>query len=238
MRRTIHLATVWSGPAFFALYLIAFGVIASYLPPPSPSLSATEVLQLFQDDGQRIRLGLILGMIVCTLLFPFFGAFSIQIARVEGRFPILAMMQFGAAVLLIVFFILCHMLWIAMTFRDYDAEVMRQMNDLTWLIFVMVFPTYVLQMVCIGLAAFMDADQIAFPRWYGYFCLWVGIAGSGGGIAAYFKHGPFAWNGVVGFWIPIAMFAAWLCLSVPVLLRAVEHQFAGAPAAPLKAEAR
>ena len=226
MRRTIHLTTVWSGPAFFVLYLIAFGLIAGYLPPPSPSLSSGEVLQLFQDDGQRIRLGLLLGMIFCTLLFPFFGAFSIQIARVEGRFPILAMMQFGAAVLLIVFFIICHMLWIAMTFREYDADALRQMNDLAWLIFVMVFPTYVLQMICIGVAAFMDTAQTAFPRWYGYFCLWVGICGTGGGIAVYFKDGPFAWDGLVGFWIPISMFAAWLCASVPVLLRAVDDQFA------------
>lgn len=227
MRRTIHLTSVWTGPAFFVLYLIAFGIIAGYLPPPSPSLSAAEVLQLFQDDGQRIRLGLILGMIFCTLLFPFFAAFSIQIARIEGRLPILAMMQFGAAVLLLVFFFVCHMLWIAMTFRDYDAAAMQQMNDLSWLIFVMVFPTYVLQMVCIAVAGFMDRDQIAFPRWYAYFCLWVGIAGSGGAIAVYFKSGPFAWNGVAGFWIPIVMFAVWLCLSVPVLLRAVNNQYAG-----------
>lgn len=227
MRRHIHLATVWTGPVFFVLYLIAFGLIAGYLPPPSPSLTAPEVLELFTEDGQRIRLGLLLGMIFCTLLFGFFGAFSIQIARIEGRFPILAMLQFGAAVLLIVFFFICHMLWIAMTFRPYDAAALQQMNDLSWLIFVMVFPTYVLQMICIGLAAFMDNDQIAFPRWYGYFCLWVGLAGSGGGIAVYFKSGPFAWNGAVGFWIPIVMFAVWLCLSVPVLLRAVDRQFAG-----------
>jgi len=225
VRRRINLATVWTGPLFFALYLLAFGVIAGYVPPPSPSLTPTEVVELFADDGQRIRLGLILGMIFCTLLFGFFGAFSVQIARVEGRVPVLAMLQFGAAVLLIVFFFLCHMLWIAMTFRHYDAAAMQQMNDLAWLIFVMVFPTYVLQMICIGVASFMDTAQKAFPRWYGWFCLWVGISGSGGGIAVYFTSGPFAWNGAVGFWIPIAMFAAWLCTSVPVLLRAVNSQF-------------
>jgi len=227
MHRKLHLATVWSGPAFFVLYLIAFGVIAGYLPPPSPALSAAQIQQLFDEDGQRIRLGLILGMIFCTLLFPFFGAFSMQIARIERRMPILAAMQLAAATLLIVFFFLCHMLWIAMTFRDSYGEVaMQQMNDLAWLIFVMVFPTYVLQMFCIALAVFLDdRPEPAFPRWYGYFCLWVGMAGAGGAIAVYFKQGPFAWNGIVGFWIPIAMFALWLCLSVPVLLKAVNRQF-------------
>ena len=65
---------------------------------------------LFEEHGQRIRLGLILGMIVVTLSFPFFGAISIQIARAERRFPILVAMQFGAGVVLIVFFFICHTL--------------------------------------------------------------------------------------------------------------------------------
>lgn len=233
MKRHVHLATVWSGPAFFVLYLIAFGIIAGYLPPPAPSLSTEEVVQLFDEEGGRIRLGLILGMIFATLLFPFFGAISIQIARIEGTRMVLSMLQFGAGVLLIVFFFICHMLWISMTFRDtYDDSAMRQVNDLSWLTFVMVFPTYVLQMICIATASFMDTTEKILPRWYGYFCLWVGIAGCGGAIAVYFKTGPLAWNGVIGFWIPIVMFAVWLCLSVYVLLRAVnsDEQLDAVPA--------
>ena len=45
-------------------------------------------------------------------------------------------------------------------------------------------------------------------------------------LSVYFKDGPPAWNGGIGFWIPIAMFAVWLCLSVYVLARAVSSQFA------------
>jgi hypothetical protein len=183
---------------------------------------------LFEEHGQRIRLGLILGMIVVTLSFPFFGAISIQIARAERRFPILVAMQFGAGVVLIVFFFICHTLWISMTFRNsYSESAMQQVNDVAWLTFVMVFPTYVLQMICIAVASFMeDSREATLPRWYGYFCLWVGVSGCGGAVAVYFKDGPPAWNGGIGFWIPIAMFAVWLCLSVYVLARAVSSQFA------------
>lgn len=230
MQRRIHLATVWAGPVFFVLYLIAFAFIAGYVPPPSPALTGQQVVALFDSHEQRIRLGLVLGMFFVTLLFPFFGAISIQIARVEKRFPILAAMQFGAGVLLIVFFFICHMLWISMTFRHYSESAMQQVNDLAWLTFVMVVPTYVLQMICIATASLADTSRSApLPRWYGYFCLWVGLAGCGGAVAVYFKHGPLAWNGVIGFWIPVAMFAIWICLSVYVLARAVNTQFDASP---------
>jgi len=82
----------------------------------------------------------------------------------------------------------------------------------------MVFPGYVFQMLCIGIAAFMDKDpNPVLPRWAGYLHLWVGISGMGGGIAVFFKHGPFAWNGVVGFYLPLTVFAVWLVVITGLL---------------------
>jgi hypothetical protein len=155
---------------------------------------------------------MVLGLIATSLLVPFFGVISIQIARIERRMPILAVIQFGGAVLLIVFFQLCGMLWVAATFRsELDATSVRMLNDLSWLIFVMVFPCYVLQMMCIALASFMDkSPKPLWPRWVGYLNLWVGMGGSGGAIAVFFKHGPFGWNGLVGFYIPIIAFIIWI----------------------------
>ncbi|OMC39755.1 hypothetical protein A5742_04510 [Mycolicibacterium fortuitum] len=61
--------------------------------------------------------------------------------------PLLALMQFGGAVLLVVFFKLCGMLWITATFRsELELSTTRMLNDLSWLIFVVVFPGYVLQL--------------------------------------------------------------------------------------------
>ena len=40
------------------------------------------------------------------------------------------------------------------------------LNDLSWLVFVMVFPGYVLQLSCIAIASFMDRSR-AHPQLYG-----------------------------------------------------------------------
>jgi hypothetical protein len=226
----IELACAWSGVAFFATYLVFFVGIAHWIPPQSPSWGAHRVADLYADHAIRIRVGQLGAMIASFLLFPLWAQITSYIARVErarhGGFPVLAVIQFGCAVLLQVFFVLCSMLWLAASFRaGYPADTVRVLHDLGWLIFVMVFPGYVFQMLCIGVAAFMDPDpHPAIPRWAGYLHLWVGLSGAGGGLAVFFKHGPFAWNGAVGIYLPLGVFAIWLLVITKLLHTAVMRE--------------
>jgi hypothetical protein len=225
--KRVQLAAVWAGPLFFVLYLVGFAGFARFIPPPAPALSAAQVAALITGHATQIRVGMVLGLIATTLLIPFFGVISIQIARIERRLPLLAVMQFGGAVLLVVFFQLCGMLWAAATFRfELDPAVIRMLNDLSWLIFVMVFPGYVLQLSCIALASFADRSATpVWPRWVGYLNLWIALSGTGGGIAVFFKQGPFAWNGLIGFYLPIAAFVIWIAVMTYYLHTGISRQF-------------
>jgi hypothetical protein len=225
--RRIQLASVWAGPVFFVLYLTAFAGLARFVPPLAPSWGPDKVAQVIGDHAIQIRIGMVLGLIATTLLIPFFGVISIQIARIEQRMPLMALMQFGGAVLLVVFFQLCGMLWIAATFRpELDPSTVRMLNDLSWLIFVMVFPGYILQLSCVAVASFMDRSaQPLWPRWVGYLNLWIALSGAGGGIAVFFKSGPFAWNGLVGFYIPIVAFTIWIVVMTYYMHTGISRQF-------------
>jgi hypothetical protein len=218
-RTRLQLLCVWAGPLFFVLYLIGFVGFAGFIPPPKPSLSAVDVGALYDAHRMSIRIGMLIALIASTLLFPFFTVIALQMARIERRQPVLAMMQFGGAVLLIVFFGMCSMLWIAASFRpELDIATVRALHDLSWLIFVMVFPAYSLQMACIAVAGFIDpSPRPIFPRWASYFNIWVAFAGMGGGLAVFFKTGPFAWNGLIGFYVPISVFAVWLGIMTYLL---------------------
>lgn len=225
-QRRIELLCAWSGVAFLATYLLFFAGVARWIPPMSPTHDATYVAQYFSEHATRIRVGQLGAMVCSFLLFPLWALISGYIARVErslGRFPVMAFLQFGCAVLLQVFFVLCSMIWLIATFRPgLDAHLVQLLNDAGWLIFVMVFPGYVFQMLCIAIAAFIDPDpEPVLPRWAAYLHLWVGLSGMGGGLAVFFKHGPFAWNGAVGFWLPVAVFALWLVSITTLLHRAV-----------------
>lgn len=226
MGTRIQLACVWSAPVFIVLYAISFVGISGFVPPPSPSWGAERIAELFDQHRFGIRVGQVLSLMFSTLLFPFFAVISVQIARIEKRLPVLAVVQFGAATLLIVYFQLCSMLWITATFRpELDATAVRMLNDLSWLTFVMVAPGYVLQMLCIAIASFRDTSpDPVWPRWAGYLCLWNALGGLGGAIAVFFKQGPFAWNGIIGFYIPIAAFLIWLCVMTYLMHAGIKRQ--------------
>ncbi|RHW28166.1 hypothetical protein D0Z08_04030 [Nocardioides immobilis] len=217
----IEKAAVWCGPLFLVLYLAAFVGVAEFVPPPAPSLSADEVSALFEADRMRIRAGMVLSLVFSTFLFPFFAVISVHIARIEGGRPILALVQFGGATLLVVYFQLCSMLWIVATFRaDLGAESVRMLSDFGWLAFVMVFPAYVFQLGCVAAAALIDrSPDPVWPRWAGYLNLWIAVSGAGGGLAVFFKAGPFAWNGIVGFYLPVVAFVIWLGVMTHLMLR-------------------
>lgn len=222
-RSRLELVAAWSGIAFLVTYAVFFIGVADWFPPQAPSWTTDQVAALYGDHTFRIRLGQIGCMAASFLLFPLWVTISSHLARIEnargGRLPLLAMVQLGNAILLQVFFVVASVIWLVASFRpDLDPETLRMLHDAGWLVFVLVAPGYLLQMLCIAVASFIDkSDHPVIPRWAGYFHLWVGVSGCGGTLAVFFKDGPFAWNGLVGIYIPIALFAIWLVLITKLL---------------------
>jgi hypothetical protein len=182
----------------------------------------------------RIRVGNIGALVTSTLLFPFFAVISAQIRRIEqsrpGNNPVLAPMQFGAGTLLVVYFQLCNMVWLIASYRpDLDPHLLRLLDDAAWLMFVMVFPGFVLQLLCVAIAGFMDkGDDPIWPRWAAYLNLWVALGPPFGGIAVFFTAGPFAWNGVLGFYLPVALFLLWIGVMTYLMHTGIKRQAARA----------
>jgi hypothetical protein len=233
MSTRMQLFCVWCGPAAMVLYLIFFAGVAKFVPPPSPHWTAAHVVSFYAAHRTSIRIGQVGGLVASMLFFPFFTVIAVQIARIE-RGPLLALLEWGGGLILIVWFGVCAMLWIVATFRDgLPASTVRMLNDFGWLAFVMVFPEYVVQMMAIGVAALRDkSPNPVWPRWAGYFNMWIAFSGIGGGLAVFFKHGPFAWNGLIGFWLPICMFAVWLVITTYLLHTGIRRQAAEADAVP------
>ena len=43
-----------------------------------------------------------------------------------------------------------------------------------------------------------------------YLNLWVAVTFLPGAAATFFKHGPFAWNRLFDFWLPLTTFSLWI----------------------------
>ncbi|MEQ9268677.1 hypothetical protein [Marinobacter salarius] len=225
MNRSTQILCIWSIPAFIISYTVCFVFVAGFVPPPSPTLSAAEMVTLFDENRFGIRAGLLLCMIFSILYMPWSAVVSVHMARLEGRFPVLASLQLVGAAILVVFFMLCSLIWIAAAFRpDIDPVTLVVLNDLSWLIFVMAFPEYWLQLLAIAVVFFRDTRPVPFiPRWACYFTLMVALTGAGGSLAAFFKSGPWAWDGLLGFWVPVISYLIWLIVMFPLLLRGVRQ---------------
>ena len=203
----------WSIVGFLILYLGAFAGLAGFIPPSAP-MTSTADLALFYATN---RIGILVGQILCvfavTLLFFWPIAISSQMAKIErGAFPLLSIVQYVTAAILATLFMLCNLIWIAAAYRaDIDPLTLRTLHDLGWLVFVMAYPEYIVQLICIAIVGLSDTRTTPWlPRWACWATLWVAVMGTGGGAAAFFKTGPFAWNGLIGFWLPVGFFLLWL----------------------------
>ena len=219
-------ACIWAGPAFVVLFFIGFGGLAGWVPPASPGDSAAQIARMYRDNHDMIRLGLIITSMCSALLLPFFAAISAQMSRIEGRYRVLTYLQLAAGALACLEFIFPVMIWQAAAFRvDRSDDEIRLLNDLGWLPFLGIVSTAIIQGIAIGVAILQDRrERPIFPRWSGYFNIWVISLLAPGGIIVFFQSGPFAWNGLLAWWLVLAAYFSWIMVNTALLLRAVNRQ--------------
>ncbi|MCK9283159.1 MAG: hypothetical protein M0P39_02635 [Rhodocyclaceae bacterium] len=217
---------VWSGVIFLVLFGLGWGLIARFVPPPAPALGAGEIADFYRQNTQMIRLGLVVTQISCIFLPPWVAALSVQMKRVEGSAPVLAYTQLicGLAAMLVI--LGSTLIWGTVAFRpERDPELLQLINDLGWLIFTMTFAPFSTQGIAVALAIFSDKGaEPMFPRWVAYFNLWTATIFLPTGLILFFKTGPFAWNGLIGFWLPVGEFGLWFAVMTVLMLKAIKRQ--------------
>jgi hypothetical protein len=215
----------WSIVPFVITYIIGFVVIAHFVPPTSPTMPPADLVAFYDNNRLAIQIGQLIGLIAGAFVLVWPGAVSAQMARIEkGPLPMLSLMQYGSAVVLAIFFMICSLIWSVATYRpDLSPENLRLLHDSGWLIFVMAYPEYIVQLGCIGIVGLSDTRPQPFlPRWACYATFLTAFAGIGGGFSIFVKSGPFAWDGLIGFWIPVALFLLWMVFIIlPCLLKAI-----------------
>ena len=226
MNRTIHKLCAWSGAVCLLIMLIGFVGLARFIPTPSPNMTTAETGRLFVQNATTIRWGMILSMVAATLLVPFAVSIALQMRRIEGRQPALAAIEVLLGTLFSFEFIYIIFFWQAATFRaDRAPELIQLLNDMSWIPFIGITGTLFLQVLVFGIAILLDKRQQAvFPRWLGYYNIWCAIMFLPGTFNVFFKTGPLAWNGLIAFYIPVAVFGTYLLINSIYLSRAVDTQ--------------
>jgi hypothetical protein len=231
IKRRIWQGAIWCWPVAVVGAGVAFAFVAGFVPPPAPSLSAPELAAVFDANRNGIRIGILIAMFATALMLPFFAVVSAEMKKIEGRLGLLAPIQFGGAIMLVMIFQIIGLAWLSASYRpEANPDVIRAFNDYCWFAWSTFIATYSIQYLCMAAAGFMDIRQRPiWPRWAAYLNLWVAITGAGGVLAVFFKTGPFAWNGIIGYWIPVIVFVVGMSVTTALMLRRARYE-AGQPA--------
>jgi hypothetical protein len=198
------------------------------VPPPSASLSPVEIAAFYTENSFRIKLGAMIASWVSAPMVPFSVVLAVQVARLEkGGFPVWGALCFAGGILMSMFLVFPPILWGVAAFTPERApEITHMLNELANLTLVTTDQYFIFQMLPVSYVALRypaDANT-AFPRWLGWFILWVAIAFEVGAIAFMTKTGPFAWDGLIVFWMPFTLFFIWVPLTSFVMLGAIKRQ--------------
>jgi hypothetical protein len=224
MNRTINICA-WSGQIAMVCMFAAMWPAWHILPPPPPSLPLADMAGHFRAHPTGMLVGGVLMMFAASLFFLFLGGLVACLKKMEGAFApltytVMMIIPFG-------FFPLFAMavFFIETSFRpDLADETIRLLGDLG--IFMLVIPALpgLVQFVTTGFIILRDINpQPIFPRWTGYFNIWVGVLSLPGCLVAFFKSGPFAWNGILAFWVPAVIFGILINVMFWAMRRAAKH---------------
>lgn len=198
-----------SGFIFLAFLLIGL-LIAGFIPPVSPSLSVEALAKHYSDNSVGIRLfGFLL---VCCA--PLYITFSIAIAsymrRASASFEMIAA-QIGMSILGGVTFLIAGIAFVVSGFRVEEFSLATfALNDFAWIVILLPWPSFLIQNFIIGLAIIKDPrEQTSIPQWVAYINFWIAVSFVPSTLLCFFKTGPFAWNGLLVFWLAASVFGLW-----------------------------
>jgi hypothetical protein len=224
MNITAQRLCAWCGPIMIAIWASAFIFLCGFIPPPDPAKTRAELVAQFSHNTSLIRLGLVISVFACALLVPFCAVIAAQMRRMEGVRSVLAETQLVSGGLLCVEFLIPFGIWQTALYRinEWDPQIVQMLNDMAWLMFLGIISSACIQVASLGVAILLDKRaKPVFPRWAGYFNVWVSMMWIPAGVIPFFKDGPLAWNGLFAWWVPLCVYFSWFVVMVVLLLRAI-----------------
>jgi hypothetical protein len=212
-----------SGIGFVFFYTIFFGYFGHNLPPVSAALSANDLAAFYHANGSSILFGQTLAAFFGILWVPWTAQLTVVMLRIEGKSPVLTWIQLIGGILTAWVVVFCPSIWVTCAYRtDIDANTLRALNDLGYLMFNITYMGTTLQAVAVGIVGLADkSEHPLFPRWVSWVAILAGISFIPITLDPFFKSGPWSWNGSMNFWAWFATYFVWIvtmswCMSADV----------------------
>jgi hypothetical protein len=186
------------------------------LPPLHPDWSAAQVAEYYRTKQNMILAGAICLQIGFTALMFFFMSLAVFIRKIERDNRLWTYTYLGGSVVANVQAVIVFAFFTANAMRlARPDDLVLLTNDIgTLMLMGIVAPAWI-QFGIMGFAILGDRNPTPlFPRWVGYVNLFAAAGSLPSAFVGYFMSGPFAWNGLIGFWISAAVFGIWMFVMI------------------------
>ena len=213
----------WTLPAVAVIWIAAFFLFPGFVPPMSPKASATQVATFYSDNLSRVRYSMILFNWFCVALIPILMLIVERMRHMAHRTPVMRYCVIGVAGAAPIAFLTSTVFWLIAAFRPERApDLTLLLNDLAWITFTCGVPFLIALCVFLALAiAYDEQPHPVFPRWVAQFNIVIAIVLVPAGFAGLTLSGPFAWDGVVSFWVRNIAIALWIIVMAVALRHAM-----------------
>jgi hypothetical protein len=227
LHRILVKVSAWTGPAMTVLFLVGAVPLAKFFVPPySAQHSAGEVAQMYVDNLTGIRLGCVVMCFAAALFLPFGLSIAAATRRSDPAGVLLSWIQVASVAVATFVIVMIPIFWGIATYRagQVSPEITQTWNDGGWFGVLFAVPPFSLWCAAIAVAVLRGGDgDGSLPRWVGYLNLWAAVLFVPAMLMIFFKHGPFAQDGVFTFWMPVAIFFAWIVTMALVVVRAADR---------------
>jgi hypothetical protein len=218
---------IWWGLIFMAIYGLAWRFLLHMMPPPSPTWSADRIAAWYIAHGTEIKWGSTIAGWTSAFMVPWAVVVAVQMSRHEKGKPIWSILAFAGGVMMSIFLTLPPVLWGVAAFTPTRApEITATIHELGLLTLVTTDQYYIFLWFAVAVICLIPNTVVhsPFPRWFGYFTIWNALMLEVGAIAFNTRTGPFAWNGLLVFWIALSVYAVWIVVLSVLMFKAIANQ--------------
>lgn len=226
MNTTAQRISLWITPFFGGVLLIAVLAFPGFWPPMSPQLTAEQVAEFYRQNSTMIRFSMITLNLCAIMLVPFFMVIVVQMKRMATPSTVLAYSYLAAVSTGATMFAIADIFWLVAAFRpERDPQLTMLLNDFAWFIFVAPVGFVVVANLILALAVWLDSrPEPVFARWVVVVNLVAAAAMTPAVGSVIVQSGPFAWDGVVSFWLRWGAFVVYLVLMFVAVHGAIRRQ--------------
>jgi hypothetical protein len=209
---------------FYNVFTVVFFVLTNTQPPRDPSWGTSRIAQWFIENHD----GLIIGFAIMFLATGLTTAQNALIAYSMRRMSVSR--AFAYAYLLLYslsaipgMLLMCIILTVGAMRPDRDPALVSWLFDFAFLSFVGTMGVFLIGSLVWMTAILIDKNRV-LPKWFGYLNLCNALTEIVVSPAWIFKHGIFAWNGLIAWWINMVVFGIYTSAFLTLLRNMIRRE--------------